>query len=264
MPPLISVIIPVYRGERYIRDTIASVARQTWKDWEIIAVNDGSPDDSEKVLAGCQQVLGERLRVITVTNGGVSRARNRGVAQAQGEYIAFLDQDDLWDPHKLERQIDLFARNPSLGVVYSNLSLIDGNGAMIEKKALRLGQKHRGAIFPHLLFYNFIPISSVVMRAELFRTIGGFDPAYKLSEDLDLLLRLSRAAGIDYVDEPLLLYRVHAGNLSRNVDCINEEAERIVALWKEREPAIFRRHPLKYLAFRLNLLWMKCKDLITR
>ncbi|MDD1675044.1 MAG: glycosyltransferase [Methanomicrobiales archaeon] len=263
MPPLVSVIVPVYLGEPYIRETIASVARQTWKDFEIIAVNDGSPDESGKVLAGCQQVLGERMQVITVPNGGVSRARNLGATQARGEYIAFLDQDDLWEPCKLERQIDLFARDPSLGVVYSNLALIDGKGVMVEKKALRLGQKHRGAIFPRLLFYNFIPISSVVVRADLFRSIGGFDPAYTLSEDLDLLLRLSRATGVDFVDEPLTLYRVHPGNLSRNVDCINEETEQIVALWKVREPAIFRRHPLKYLMFRANLLWMKCKSLVT-
>ena len=103
--PLVSVIIPVYNGERYLSDTIGSVIAQTEKDWEIVAVNDGSTDHSQAILEEFAMKYPDRIRVISVSNGGVSRARNTGVSEARGTYIAFLDQDDLWMPQKLQLQI---------------------------------------------------------------------------------------------------------------------------------------------------------------
>lgn len=253
--------MPVYNGERYIAETLASVERQTYGNWEIIAIDDGSEDGSAELLRGWSDRLRERCRVVTVKNGGVSRARNTGATIARGDYIAFIDQDDLWEPEKLAKQVHLIERDPEARVVYTNMSFIGPQGSILRRHALRLGERHRGNIFEQLLFYDFIPISSVIVEAALFRRSGGFNPDFRLAEDFDLLLRLSRLSRIEYIDEPLLLYRLHEGNASRNVDSINEEAARIVRTWQAAEPGIVMRHPLKYTFFRANLVYMKFKSL---
>jgi glycosyltransferase involved in cell wall biosynthesis len=258
--PVVSVIIPVYNGERYLAETIESVIAQTEPDWELIAVNDGSPDNSLAVLTRYAEKMPDHISVITVENGGVSRARNTGVATARGTYVAFLDQDDLWAPAKLRRQLEMFSRDKDLGIAFTNETVIDGNGKVLQGNVLKLGSEHRGRVFETLVFDNFIPISSVMLRKELFDRTGGFSPAYALAEDLDFLLRAARDVRVDYIDEPLLLYRVHGGSGTRTrIDRINAEARSIIAQWKRENPGVFRRHYGKYLLFQLKLAVLKIK-----
>ena len=152
------MIIPVYNGQRYIAETIDSVISQTMEHWEIIAVNDGSTDGSSSILEKYAGKMPCRIRPVTVENGGVSRARNKGAALARGKYLAFLDQDDLWAPGKLRSQVDFLDRNEGVGIVFSNETLIDENGRITRKCVLRLGSHQRGPVFENLLFGNFIPV----------------------------------------------------------------------------------------------------------
>jgi len=258
--PDVSVIIPVYNGERYIAKTIESVIAQTEPAWELIAVNDGSPDNSLEILERYAGKMPDQIRVITVSNGGVSRARNTGIAAAQGAYIAFLDQDDLFAPDKLRRQKEMFERDLGLGIVFTNETVIDGNGKVLQENVLELGPEHRGNVFETLLFGNFIPISSVMIKKDLFEKTGGFSPEYSLAEDLDFLLRAARGTRVDYIDEPLLRYRVHGGGGTRmRIDQLNAEARSIIAHWKQEYPAFFRQHYGKYLLFQLKLSVLKLK-----
>lgn len=260
--PNVSVIIPVYNGERYIAETIESVIAQTEPSWELIAVDDGSPDNSLEVLEQYAKKMPDRIRVITVSNGGVSRARNIGAAAARGTYIAFLDQDDLFAPEKIRRQKEMFERDRSLGISFTNEALIDGDGKVLQENVLKLGPEHRGSVFETLLFNNFIPISSVIIKKNLFEKTGGFSPKYSLAEDLDFLLRAARDIKVDYIDEPLLRYRVHSGSGTRmRIDRLNAETRSIIAQRMQDNPAYFRKHCGKYLLFQLKLSMLKLKVL---
>ena len=258
--PIVSVIIPVYNGQHYLAETIESVISQTMKRWEIIAVNDGSTDGSQAILEKYAQERPDQIRYVTVENGGVSRARNTGVFLARGSCIAFLDQDDLWAPEKLLRQTELLVHMDVPGISFTNESLIDETGSIIRERALRFGTRQHGAIFEYLLFDNFIPISSVMVRKELFMSVGGFDPRYSLAEDFDFLLKAARIAPAEYIDEPLLFYREHnESSTYTKIDRIAAEVMEIIGHWKEQDPSVFRRHFLQYQKFRLNFLFLKQK-----
>jgi len=258
--PIVSVIIPVYNGERYLAETIESVIAQTEVNWEIIAVNDGSSDNSLAILEGYAKKIPDRIQVITVGNGGVSRARNTAVAAARGMYVAFLDQDDLWAPQKLQRQIEMFSRDKNLGISFTNATLIDEKGSSIRENVLKFGAKHRGNVFEYLIFENFIPISSVMLRKELFEKNGGFNPWFSLAEDYDFLLKVTQESPVDYIDEPLLLYREHRqSGTYLKIDQISAEAYSIINHWKRKNPRIFRKRFLKYQMFRLKFVILKIK-----
>ena len=264
--PLVSVIIPVYNGERYLPDTIESVIGQTVKDWEIVAVNDGSRDQSLAILEEFAARNPGLIRVISVENGGVSRARNRGVSEAGGTYIAFLDQDDLWTDRKLELQLEQFRSDTSLGISFTNESVIDDKGSVIREHVLTFSDnRNRGYVFEHLVFENFIPISSVMLKKELFTGIGGFDPRYSLAEDYDFLLKAVRKARVDYIDAPMLLYREHGeSGTYKKIDQITGEAFSIFDTWKSRDPWLFRRHFIRCCIFRLKFRVLKLKVLLRR
>jgi len=261
--PVVSVIIPVYNGQRFLPETFESVISQTMTQWEIIAVNDGSTDNSDEVLERYVARYPDRIRCITVRNGGVSRARNTGVSLARGIFIAFLDQDDLWMPEKLQLQTDLFSRNDSLDIAFTNETLIDEKGSVIREKALNFGTDQRGDIFASLLFNNFIPISSVMVKKDLFLKVGGFDPRFSLAEDFDLLLKVAREARADYTDLPLIRYREHGeSGTHTKIDRVTAEALEIIGYWKEQDPALFRKHYFQFLKFRLNFSLLKIKILL--
>jgi glycosyltransferase involved in cell wall biosynthesis len=259
--PLVSVIIPVYNGERYLPETIESVIGQTVKDWEIVAVNDGSTDQSKAILEEFATRNPGLIRVISVQNGGVSRARNTGVSEARGTYIAFLDQDDLWMPEKLQLQLEQFRSDNTLGISFTNESVIDHNGSMVRENVLTFnGKRNRGYVFEYLVFEDFIPISSVMLKRELFTGIGGFDPRYSLAEDYDFLLKAVRETRVDYIDAPLLLYRQHSGSGTyKKIDQITRESFSVLHSWKAKDPWFFRKHCFHYFLFWLKFKILKLK-----
>ncbi|MDD4138029.1 MAG: glycosyltransferase [Methanoregula sp.] len=263
--PVVSVIIPVYNGQRYLAETIDSVIAQNMTDWEIIAVNDGSTDRSPAILEEYTRKEPGRIRFVTVKNGGVSRARNAGVALARGTFIAFIDQDDLWAPEKIGQQVAQFNNNEKLGLSFTNESIIDETGTVVLENVLKLGPRQHGKIFECLLFDNFIPISSVMVKKELFLNAGGFNPAFSLAEDYDFLLKIARVAPVDYINEPLLRYREHgeSGTHTR-IDRITAEAREIIGYWKQQDPGFFRKHYVKYQKFCLKFKFLKCKILLKK
>jgi glycosyltransferase involved in cell wall biosynthesis len=259
--PLVSVIIPVYNGERYITETLNSVIGQTEHDWEIVAVNDGSSDRSRVLLEEAAKRDPDRIRVVSVSNGGVSRARNTGVSAARGTYIAFLDQDDLWMPKKLECQIRQFRSDGTLGISFTNESIINDAGSVVREKVLTFNsRRNRGYVFGHLVFDNFIAISSVMLTRELFFGIGGFDPRYSLAEDYDFLLKAVKKVPVDYIDEPLLLYREHSeSGTHKKIDQITRESFSVLHSWRSRDPWFFRIHFFHYFLFWLKFRILKWK-----
>ena len=199
----VSVILPVYNGQAFLREALESILRQTYRNVEIIAIDDGSTDASLEIL----QEYREKISVHTQENSGVCVARNRGVEIASGDLIAFMDQDDIWYEHKLERQVEELRSSEQVAFVYSDFDLIDSRGRITQKCALAEMKADwmRPFIGGHLHPYP----STVLMKRSLFVQVGGFDSTFKENthEDVDLWVRVHDEAPFSFIPEPLVQYR---------------------------------------------------------
>lgn len=215
--PLISVIIPVYNGDRTILETIASVQKQTYSDFELIVINDGSTDRTLELLSTIED---PRLKVFSYPNGGLSVARNRGISQANGKFITFIDADDLWTPDKLELQLKALQQHPEAGVAYSWTCVMGNAGEWFHA-----GQSatFTGNIYPQLLLSNFIASGSNIMaRREAIESAGEFDPALKSCEDWDFYLRLAARWPFVVVPKRQILYRQSTGAMTSKIDVMEK------------------------------------------
>ena len=213
--PKISVIIPAYNAEHTIEETIHSVLNQTFTDFELIVIDDGSKDRTVELA---QAIQDDRINVIPYENGGVATARNRGITHAQGEYISFLDHDDLWTRDKLETQLQGLETYPKAGVAYS-WTLYMHNEAGNLRYSPAPAVQHAGNIYTQLLMRNFIESgSNILARRETIQAVGGFDSSPKNCEDWDYYLRL--AENWEYVVVPAyqILYRQSATAMSSQIE----------------------------------------------
>jgi glycosyltransferase involved in cell wall biosynthesis len=224
----VSVVIPCFNGERYLGEAVRSVLAQTHAGLEVIVVDDGSTDRSVSVV---RNVSDARVRVVSQPNGGVAAARNRGVAETSGEYVAFLDQDDAWLPTKLELQLASLRRSPEVGLVYSDCFLIDADGTEIGRWSERFPLL-RGRLFERLIVESVVPISTVLLRRSTFAAAGGFPPQYRYVEDLALLLRVAAGHAIDVIEAPVAKYRLHSASTSRTLG-LEVAAEELITLCRE-------------------------------
>jgi glycosyltransferase involved in cell wall biosynthesis len=212
MDALVSVIVPLYNGRAFIDAALASLRASTYPNWEAVVVDDGSTDGGGDLVTALAEDE-PRIRLVRQENQGLGAARNAGIAAARGECVGFLDADDLWLPHKLERQLAAWRE----GVVYSDAFLMPGD----EPGPDRIGAHVRfvrGQIFDELLEENRIGVLTALLPRALLEEAGGFDATLPQGcEDYELWLRLAaRGVPFDYVDEPLAVYRVHAAAMSQS------------------------------------------------
>ena len=207
--PAVSVIIPTYNRAWMLKEAIDSVLAQDFTDFELIAVDDGSTDDTGQVLAAYDQ----KVIALHQSNRGVSAARNRGIGAASGQLIAFLDSDDLWLPHKLSTQVDFFHSNPDAVINQTEETWIR-NGVRVNPKTRH--HKFSGMIFEKSLALCLVSPSAVMMRRSLFDEVGLFDEDLPACEDYDLWLRLSWRYPVHLIETPLIIKRGgHADQLSK-------------------------------------------------
>lgn len=214
---LVSVIIPTYNSAPYISEAIDSVLGQSYSDYEIIVIDDGSTDNTGELLNNYSH--NPKVSVIRLdVNSGVSAARNAGLNIARGDIIALLDADDIWLPEKLNKQVQALKEAPESGWIYCNGSVVDQNLKKMYFFTERWNQTG-GMIYADILLKSLcVPVSSVIIKREVFDHCGFFDPELKAVEDLDLFLRIARKYKCAYLKEPLFNYRVHNDNLSRKED----------------------------------------------
>ena len=210
--PLVSVTICCYNSERYLANTLQSLLDQTFTDFEVILLNDGSTDSTEQIV---RSFTDPRIRYEHQPNRGLVCSRNRTIELARGKYIAFLDHDDLWHPNKLAAQITLMEARNDIGLVYSKVAIIDKNGNIISE-SLENVRVRDGNVFSELLLQgDFIVWSTVVIRHSILKQAGQFRP-YKIAEDYDMLLRCALIGNFAGLDQVLAQYRQHDTNYSRN------------------------------------------------
>lgn len=207
--PLVSVILPTYNRAAWVAEAVDSVLSQEGAAFELIVVDDGSSDQTPQVLAA----YGDRLRVLRLERGGVSRARNRGVAASRGELLAFLDSDDLWQPGKLADQVVFMAAHPEIDICQTEEIWVR-NGRRVNPR--RRHRKTAGMFFERSLELCLVSPSAVMMRRRLFEVFGGFDEALPACEDYDLWLRIGCRHAVGLIEAPLVVKRGgHADQLSR-------------------------------------------------
>jgi glycosyltransferase involved in cell wall biosynthesis len=207
--PQVSVIIPTYNRGWVIREAIDSVLAQDFTDFELIVVDDGSTDDTGRILDS----YGQDLTVLQQPNRGVSAARNQGVGAAAGQLIAFLDSDDLWLPRKLSVQVDFFSSHPD-AMINQTEEIWIRNGVRVNPKTRH--QKFSGLIFERSLELCLVSPSAVMMRRSLFDQVGLFDEDLPACEDYDLWLRISWRFPVHLIETPLIIKRGgHADQLSK-------------------------------------------------
>lgn len=267
---LVSVIVPCYNRADIVGETIDSLLRQTYAELEVIVVDDGSSDGTQDVIAAYKD---QRVRYFYKPNGGLSSARNYGLGEASGQFVAFLDSDDLWLDWKLEAQMRLFGRHPEVGMIWSDMSTFTELGTTLSDRHLRdyysayelvdFERHHRpvgvlselGAhtpaalagcpyyvadIFEHMFNGNLVHPSTAVVRRERLREAGPFQPEVTGAgaEDYHFYFRISSKGAVAFLDAPTTLYRIHPSQLS-TCNTLKEAHGNlsVITHWAERKPA---------------------------
>jgi glycosyltransferase involved in cell wall biosynthesis len=249
MRTTISVVVAAHNGAAFLRETLESVLQQSFRDFEIIVVDDGSTDATRQVVESCSHPV----RYIYQDNKGQASARNTGIRLASGAYVALLDQDDIWLPDKLELQVDAIERSDMIGMVTCGLTRFDESG---ERGTVipRLNGLSRKAVVRRLLYGNCIGgASCALLRRSCLDRAGLFREALLMAEEWDLWVRIARDAAIRVVERPLLRYRLHPANTSEQSAALNLENELeflrttlsdpgLDVSWTDRRKAYARRY----------------------
>jgi glycosyltransferase involved in cell wall biosynthesis len=230
---LVSVIIPCFNAEKYLMETVESVIAQTYTHWEIIIVDDFSTDDTFKLAQDLSQ-REDRINCFRIEHSGLpSVVRNFGSTKAEGEYLAFLDSDDLWARNKLEEQIKYLNQNKTCLMVYSmSLSFGDVNFFSPRFELLPLLHKACRSYDDLIEKGNSITCSSVIVKKDLFNAANGFDenPDLKAVEDYELWIRLSRQTQIGFIPKILVRYRIHKYQSSDNFEVNNQRLKKLASI----------------------------------
>jgi glycosyltransferase involved in cell wall biosynthesis len=213
LKPLVSIIMPAFNAGKTINESISSVINQSYKNWELIVVNDGSKDNTSEIV---KKFKNENILLIEQINKGVSNARNVGIHNSKGEYIAFLDADDLWEISKLEKSILAFELT-LCDLVYSKIKIFkniinDASSFVYRELVVEKDDYYR------LLIYDYIPTLTVVIKKSILEKIGYFDELLNGTEDWDLWIRITKEYKINFVQEELAYYRNHENGLSKKSD----------------------------------------------
>lgn len=253
--PKVSVLIPAYNAEKFIQRTIMGVLTQTFKNLEIVVLDDGSNDDTWAIVSSLQ-ANDKRIMYYYQKNQGLSSARNRLVELSTGEYIAFLDHDDEWLPGKIEKQLNLFKKNNELGLVFSD-AFIKLNGNVIERCFSERKPSKGDVFYPYLFSDNFAPLSTVILPRNILLAAMPFNPAYEVCEEFDLFLRVANRYKFNYINEPLAVYHIHGKNtvISKEQKLV-EESFSILNHWCNKKQDIATQHK-KELNRRLAQLYCK-------
>jgi glycosyltransferase involved in cell wall biosynthesis len=251
--PLVSVVIPTYQRPAFLDRAIESVLAQSYRPLEVIVVEDGSHDAKDVVSR-----YGDRVHYVWQENQGAAVTRNTGAAVAQGSWLAFLDDDDVWFPEKLDRQLALLRHFPSLGFIHTNYVMLR-NGVTEPRPERRFHSVPSGWITQELVLARFsINTSTVLIRADTFRRVGGFNPAYRVVQDYDLWLRLSLVCQFGYLDMPLAYYRIDGPEDSAIVRRKSLANVDILHTFVETNRYLCRTWPQPLLRGRFHLVHLRC------
>jgi glycosyltransferase involved in cell wall biosynthesis len=240
--PRVSVLLPSYNHERFLRECVESILSQTYQDFEIIAIDDGSKDGSVEIL----RAYGDKLRLfVNDPNLGTYATLNRALSLAEGEYAAVMNSDDVWKPTKLMKQVEAMDADPMAAICHTFGQFIDQNGTVITGRPMgfEFPRTPAGRALPFFVRSNCAVASSILMRTSIAKSIGGFDETFRTLGDWDMWLRMLENGTLAFVDEPLTLYRVHGANTIYATDIVRQEEIRIRERIAKRASELLETHP---------------------
>lgn len=242
MSATVTAVIPAYNAQQWIGNAIDSVLAQSYPSIETIVVDDGSTDGTTAVVSR----YGDVVRHVRLSKSGVSTARNIGAKVGTGELIAFLDADDTWERRKVEVQVERFSARPDAVASFTGTRYVDQRRGTETSRTCRL----ESDLVRGLLLYSCIvgPPSALMVRRSVFENVGGFDPAFSQCADWDMWIRLAGVGPVDIVAEPLVRYRVHSENMSRNIRLLEDDTLRVLAKFFESDA-----HAVRYRAERRRI-----------
>jgi glycosyltransferase involved in cell wall biosynthesis len=249
--PLVSVILPVYNRAGWVARAVESALSQTHRHIELLVIDDGSTDDTRRVLEG----FGPRVTILEQTHAGAETARNLGLERARGEFVAFIDSDDVWLPERLSSQLPLFRRE-EVGLVFGDAVLVDYRRAPPRRTRRRTFfdgvRPSRGRVTEEFARGCFVPFSSVIARRRCFAEAGGFTPGH-IAADYLKWVEMSALCEFDYVADPVCEYGIHPGGISHDLletleDRIETFADALARATDERMRRVLRR-----IVFNLSL-----------
>lgn len=252
MKPIVTVIIPAYNAAEYLCKTIDSVLNQTFSNFEVFIIDDGSSDRTSEIAASYNQ-LDQRVRYLPQTNQGVSASRNRGIQLSQGEFLAFLDADDQWLPDKLEAHLHHFSQSPTLGISFGRVEFMTFQGEPTNS----FSNSKRSNLQPQDLYYENLIItpSNAIIRKAVLEQIGCFDPELSGTEDAELFLRTICAGwDIEGLDRVLVRYRTTQGGVSSNLDRMEQDWIRFSQKVETYAPELVAQHHQRAKAYFLRYL----------
>lgn len=214
--PKVTVIIPAFNAMKYLPETVGNLLQQTYQDFEVVIVNDGSQDN---IQSWHTELANPKVKLVTQENQGLAGARNTGIQHAQGEYVALLDADDLWHPSKLEKQVQVLDEHPQAGLVYTWTALVSADGTPTG----RIFKGYvEGNVWKKLIEFNVVGCGSVpLIRKSCFDAVGVFDRNLgSFVEDWDLWLRIAPHFDFKVIKEPLVYYRQLPASASRNIEAM--------------------------------------------
>ncbi|WAL58378.1 glycosyltransferase family 2 protein [Thermocoleostomius sinensis] len=249
--PKVSIVIPAYNAMQYCEATLNSALQQTFVDFEVLIINDGSKDN---ILEWASKIEDERVKLISQENKGLSGARNTGITHAKGDYIAFLDADDLWEKTKLEKQVKYLDNNLNVGLLSTKVKIIDEHDQYLRE--FKVPEKEHISL-EELLSYNFILCGSTpIVRRECFEKVGVFDCNLSSAADWDMWIRIALHYPVAAILESLVLYRKHSTNMSKDIVIMVDEIGKIVQKFRMIVPRSLR--PIldnRYTISNLNAIW---------
>jgi len=238
--PAVTVVIPAYNAERHIGEALRSVWEQTFKDVEVLLIDDGSTDST--VREGERFADRMDLDIVKQRNGGPAAARNAGIRRAHGQYCAFLDADDVMLPERLAAQIGVFEADPELGLAHTDLMTFDEKGT-VHKSRWAFSEPCGGMVLDRLLLDNFITTSTVMAPRDRLLEVGLFGEDRRVSEDFELWLRMAARWRVGYIDRPMIRYRYRPGSLSGNKLMTALSALDVVETFWREHSEYGRAHP---------------------
>ncbi len=216
---LVSIVLPFYNGKEFIKETLDSIAAQSYKNFEVIVVDDGSPNkEHSEYLKNAIKDLGDpRFKYFYKDNGGLSDARNLGIKACSGDWVAFIDQDDLWDAGKLEAQLSAASLNPAVEFIFTDgrmIGNVNRDMGVASKNGLEEGVVQD--TYTRLLKGNFVICSSVIFKKSILDKVGYSSACFKICPDYEYVIRFAEHTDFYFVDAVLVSYRIHGANTVRN------------------------------------------------
>ena len=240
---LVSAIMPLYNSERFVAEALDSALAQTWRDLEVVIVDDGSTDCSAAIADRYARAYPDKIRVIHQRNEGVCHARNTAMAAARGDCFALLDADDIWLPHHLQASVAELQRRPDAALVHADVERIDVNGNSLGRSPRTWDRAGKDAFRVLYLRREHVCCSTAVFRREAIDRIGDFDVQFNGlgCEDRDLWLRMAGVAQFVFIHDVHTLYRMHGNNMSSNFTKMMQARIRLV----DKHAATVHGHPLR-------------------